>query len=59
MIERLPEVEREAYLRGARALRVARVGGAMPLRGLLVFWRDEVGVPLEVANGCTETGGSG
>ncbi|KAI1177403.1 hypothetical protein F4777DRAFT_596605 [Nemania sp. FL0916] len=59
VLVRLPEEGREEYLRGARALRVARVGGAAPMPGLLRFWREKVGLPLEVTYGCTETGGPG
>ncbi|OJD33681.1 amp-binding enzyme [Diplodia corticola] len=58
-LSRLPAPELEPYLRGARALRVARVGGAAPQPSLLRFWREELGVPLEVTYGCTETGGPG
>jgi malonyl-CoA/methylmalonyl-CoA synthetase len=54
-----PKEELEEYLRGARALRIARVGGAAPMPSLLRFWRDTMGVPLEVTYGCTETGGPG
>ncbi|KAI0132399.1 acyl-CoA synthetases/AMP-acid ligases II [Xylariales sp. AK1849] len=55
----LPESEREEYLRGMRGLRVARIGGAYPMASLLQFWRDTIGIPLEVTYGCTETGGPG
>ncbi|KAK0724920.1 hypothetical protein B0H67DRAFT_569137 [Lasiosphaeris hirsuta] len=59
VISPLPENERDAYLQGMRALRVARIGGAMPLPSLLQFWREEIGIPLELTYGCTETGGPG
>ena len=55
----LSQAELEEYLKGARALRVARVGGAAPMPSLLRFWRETIGVPLEVTYGCTETGGPG
>lgn len=54
-----PQEELDEYLQGARGLRVARVGGAAPMPSLLRFWRETIGVPLEVTYGCTETGGPG
>ena len=59
VLSKLPQTELYEYLRGARALRVCRVGGAAPMPSLLRFWRDTIGVPLEVTYGCTETGGPG
>lgn len=58
-LSRLPEDEREEYLRGVRGLRIARIGGAVPMTSLLKFWRETIGIPLEVTYGCTETGGPG
>ncbi|PHH68333.1 hypothetical protein CDD82_633 [Ophiocordyceps australis] len=58
-LSHLPQHELNAYLLGARGLRVARIGGAAPLMSLLKFWRDIVRLPLETTYGCTETGGPG
>lgn len=55
----LSDDEREEYLRGIRGLRIARIGGAAPMTSLLKFWRETIGIPLEVTYGCTETGGPG
>ena len=59
VLSKLPRDELDEYRRGVRALRVCRVGGAAPMPSLLRFWRDNIGVPLEVTYGCTETGGPG
>jgi malonyl-CoA/methylmalonyl-CoA synthetase len=59
VLSHLPQAKLEEYLQGARTLRVARVGGAAPMPSLLRFWRDTIGIPLEVTYGCTETGGPG
>lgn len=58
-LSRLPVAELDEYIRGARAIRVARLGGASPTPSLLQFWRETIGIPLEVSYGCTETGGPG
>lgn len=58
-LSRLPVAELDAYIQGARGIRVARLGGASPTPSLLQFWRETVGIPLEVSYGCTETGGPG
>ncbi|MCJ1348491.1 hypothetical protein MMC31_006723, partial [Peltigera leucophlebia] len=58
-LSRLPAAELDEYVRGARGIRVARLGGASPTPSLLQFWRETVGIPLEVSYGCTETGGPG
>ncbi|KAM5475932.1 hypothetical protein MauCBS54593_000614 [Microsporum audouinii] len=57
-LQGLPPTELEEYVRGARSLRVAQVGGAMPHSSLLKFWRD-MGRPLGVSYGTTELGGLG
>lgn len=58
-LSRLPAAELDEYIRGARGIRVARLGGASPTPSLLQFWRETVGISLEVSYGCTETGGPG
>lgn len=55
----LPVAELNDYIRGAQGLRIARLGGASPTPSLLRFWRETIGIPLEVSYGCTETGGPG
>lgn len=59
VLSHLPQAKLDEYLQSARALRVARVRGAAPAPSLLRFWRDTIGIPLEVTYGCTETGGPG
>ena len=58
-LSRLPVAVLNEYIRGARGIRVARLGGASPTPSLLQFWRETIGIPLEVSYGCTETGGPG
>lgn len=58
-LSRLPVAELDEYIQGARGLRVARIGGAAPTPSLLQFWRETIGIELEVTYGCTETGGPG
>ena len=58
-LSRLPVTQLNEYIRGARDIRVARLGGASPTPSLLQFWRETIGIPLEVSYGCTETGGPG
>lgn len=58
-LSRLPVAELNEYIKGARGLCVARLGGASPTPSLLQFWRETIGIPLEVTYGCTETGGPG
>lgn len=55
----LPTAILEEYLRGIRSIRVARLGGGAPTPSLLKFWREFIGISLEVSYGCTETGGPG
>lgn len=57
-LSRLPVAELNEYIQGARGIRVARLGGASPTPSLLQFWRETIGISLEVSYGCTETGGS-
>lgn len=59
VLSRLPVAELNEYIQAARAIRVARLGGASPTPSLLRFWRETIGIPLEVSYGCTETGGPG
>ena len=58
-LSRLPVAELNEYIQGARGIRVARLGGASPTPSLLQFWRETIGISLEVSYGCTETGGPG
>lgn len=58
-LSRLPVAELNEYIQGARGIRVARLGGASPTPSLLRFWRETIGISLEVSYGCTETGGPG
>ncbi|KAB8274701.1 hypothetical protein BDV30DRAFT_225619 [Aspergillus minisclerotigenes] len=58
-IQGLPAPEREIYVSAARNLRVAHVGGGMPHRSLLRFWREDLRRPLTVSYGATELGGRG
>ncbi|KAL4748746.1 hypothetical protein BDW72DRAFT_195488 [Aspergillus terricola var. indicus] len=51
---KLPSKEVEQYLHGAQQLRCARVSGMMPHTALLLFWRDEIGRPLQVFYNTTE-----
>ncbi|KAE8394397.1 hypothetical protein BDV23DRAFT_190022 [Aspergillus alliaceus] len=55
----LTEAELQGYLKGIRGVRMARVGGAAPMPSLLRFWRETIGIHLEVSYGSTETGGPG
>jgi malonyl-CoA/methylmalonyl-CoA synthetase len=55
----LPSDVVDAYVRGARQLRVAHVTGSMPYNALLRFWREDIGRPLQVSYGSTELGGRG
>lgn len=59
VLSRLPIAELNEYIQGARGIRVARLGGASPTPSLLRFWRETIGISLEVSYGCTETGGPG
>ncbi|KAI1279487.1 acyl-CoA synthetases/AMP-acid ligases II [Xylaria sp. FL0933] len=59
VLSKLPDAQRNDYIEGIRGLRIARVGGAVPMPSLLMFWRETIGIPLEVTYGCTETGGPG
>ncbi|KAE8327837.1 hypothetical protein BDV39DRAFT_204551 [Aspergillus sergii] len=58
-IQGLPAAELEIYVSAARKLRVAHVGGGMPHRSLLRFWREDLRRPLTVSYGATELGGWG
>ncbi|KAE8309938.1 hypothetical protein BDV41DRAFT_590813 [Aspergillus transmontanensis] len=58
-IQGLPAAELEIYVSAARNLRVAHVGGGMPHRSLLRFWREDLRRPLTVSYGATELGGRG
>ncbi|KAJ5175405.1 uncharacterized protein N7482_001282 [Penicillium canariense] len=58
-LQSLPLSELEVYISGARELRVAHVGGGIPHRSLLRFWRENLRRPLTVEYGATELGGLG
>jgi malonyl-CoA/methylmalonyl-CoA synthetase len=58
-VAQLPPDEASSYISGVRVLRTARVVGTMPHSLLLKFWREEMGVPLHVTYGATESGGRG
>ena len=55
----LPTAKLDEYIQGIRSVRVARLGGGAPTPSLLKFWRETIGISLEVSYGCTETGGPG
>lgn len=55
----LPTAKLDEYIKGIQAVRVARLGGGAPTPSLLKFWRETIGISLEVSYGCTETGGPG
>ncbi|KAL8789899.1 MAG: hypothetical protein Q9195_006609 [Heterodermia aff. obscurata] len=55
----LPTAKSDEYIRGIRSVRIARLGGGAPTPSLLKFWRETIGISLEVSYGCTETGGPG
>ncbi|EKJ71870.1 hypothetical protein NXS19_013828 [Fusarium pseudograminearum] len=57
VLSRLPQADLDLYLEGAKSVQLASVGGAAPMPSLLRFWRHTIGIPLEVAYGCTELGG--
>lgn len=59
VLSRLPVAELNEYIQGARGIRIARLGGASPTPSLLRFWRETIGISLEVSYGCTEMGRPG
>lgn len=58
-IAHLPHEEVNSYICAAQRLRAASVGGKMPHCILLKFWREEIGLPLQISYGATELGGRG
>jgi malonyl-CoA/methylmalonyl-CoA synthetase len=58
-IAQLQPDDASSYIRSARVLKTARVVGTMPHSLLLKFWRKEIGAPLHVTYGATESGGRG
>ncbi|KAL4795098.1 hypothetical protein BDV19DRAFT_389501 [Aspergillus venezuelensis] len=55
-ISKLPEDQREEFVKGAQHLRYCYVGGSMPPPWLVKFWKEEMRIPLDVGYGTTEAG---
>ncbi|KAL4953663.1 hypothetical protein BDW69DRAFT_194642 [Aspergillus filifer] len=55
-ISKLPEGQREEFIRGAKHLRYCYLGGSMPPPWLVKFWKEEMRIPLNVGYGTTEAG---
>ncbi|KAL4942603.1 hypothetical protein BDV06DRAFT_211724 [Aspergillus oleicola] len=55
-LSKADEAEREEYIAGAKCLRYCYLGGSLPYPWLVKFWKDDMGIPLNVGYGTTEAG---
>ncbi|KAL4971102.1 class I adenylate-forming enzyme family protein [Aspergillus stella-maris] len=55
-LSKLPEDQKEEFVKGAKHIRYCYIGGSMPPPWLVNFWKEEMRIPLDVGYGTTEAG---